>query len=253
MSTQNKIDLAITKVQQIITEYTYPVFISDIHNKPDLIASSIVIKYRHKYYLITAAHVVRKVLATKSSFIIGVKNQYVYIAGEFIYTNPSDKDHFDIAFVELSEKFIKDHNVSAVKEEKMVDKNAFQSIDIGLINGFPNSKNKQKKALYNSTSFKVKTYTYGGIIKNDFKYWDELNKFQDIHVCMSYGTKSDGNAPVDPRGISGGGLWIIPDYSHPNDYYLVGIAIEYHKKYSVTFSTKIEKVIQFINKNSHEV
>lgn len=54
--------------------------------------------------------------------------------------------------------------------------------------------------------------------------------------------------PPKPHGISGGGLWIMPNSFKPKDIYLTAIAIEYYERVGIMFSTKVKKVIEFIER-----
>jgi len=233
--------------QKIVNKYTYPVFVSDFKGKPDLLASSVIIELDSEYFLVTASHVLLEVLSIDSQFIIGVNGNYQTIIGEFVHSNVEEgTDNFDIAYIPISKEFVKTNAINVLKEEMIVmDKNR-PIPHISFIHGYPNSMNKQSKALYNTTSFRVKAYAYGGVIKNDFSYWSECEKLVDVHTCMTYGKKSDKNMPRHPRGISGGGLWIVPEHSEPEVIFLDSIFIEYYKTYSVTFSTKISEVVSFI-------
>ena len=121
---------------------------------------------------------------------------------------------------------------------------------ISFTHGYPNSKNKQKKALWNTTSFKVKSYAYAGIIKKDFSSWSDYGKRKENSTCMSYGKTSENNTPVYPKGISGGGLWVVPDMLKPDEFYLDSILIEYHERKSIVFATKIKQVLNFIREIS---
>lgn len=58
--------------------------------------------------------------------------------------------------------------------------------------------------------------------------------------------KKHGNqAPLKPNGLSGGGLWVIPNIAAPQ-LYLGGIFIEHYKHKEVSFSTRIDKVVEAI-------
>jgi PHD/YefM family antitoxin component YafN of YafNO toxin-antitoxin module len=98
-----------------ILKYTYPVFIQKIENdKPELIATSIIINLDNKFYLVTAAHVVNDVINAKSSFFIGANNSIVSTDCEICYSvanNDTGKDNFDIGFFELDKKFIEDNKI----------------------------------------------------------------------------------------------------------------------------------------------
>lgn len=250
METTKIIQSVMSRAGEYVNKYTYPVFIYDVKNKPDLIASSVIIKIDEKCYLVTAAHVLKNI---QRHFYIGVNGYIIPIEGLFVYSMPptdnhNDKDHFDIAFIELSSEFVNLNKICVLDEHKLAISESFSSIDIALIHGFPISRNKKQRK---TPPFKAKPYSYGGIIKNDFDEWDDFGKSKLIHTCMIYNKKKDNNRPVHPRGISGGGLWIIPSVFNPNDIYLESIFIEYHQKNNhVTFSTKINHVVDFIRQNT---
>ncbi|SDW96522.1 hypothetical protein [Nitrosomonas communis] len=71
---------------------------------------------------------------------------------------------------------------------------------------------------------------------------------------MNYSKAKDINGevitPPNPRGISGGGLWFVPNSFSPKDVYLEGVFIEYYEKTKISFSTKIERVADFIRDNA---
>mgnify|MGYP000261656282 CR=1 FL=1 len=250
MNPKEIIDNVMNITQKEVNKYSYPVFISDLKKKPDLIATAVIIENKQKYYLVTASHVLLSVLSCKSNFIIGVNGKYINIEGEFTYSSNVEVDHFDIAYIQLSYKFIESNSICILDESKLLIKSRNLVPNISFVHGFPNSMNKQSKALRKTTSFEVKAYAYGGVIKPDFLHWKECGKTKDVHTSMSYGKKSDHNMPKHPRGISGGGLWIVPDYSDPSNFFLDSIFIEYHEKYGITFSTKISQVVNFIDETS---
>ena len=241
------IDQAMKQAQEIANSYTYPVFVSDAKNKPDLIGSSVIIKLNDRYYSITASHVLTNVLDSGSQFIIGIDGKYVSIIGEFVYSSHDSKDHFDIAFIELSSNFVKKNNILYLQQSKLLlDQH---QVHIAFIHGFPCSKNKQTKALLGTKKFKLKAYSYAGVIKSDFYDWEKLGKIESIHTCMTYRKTSNMNTPTNPRGISGGGLWLVPNLHEATEIYLDSILIEYHESYKVTFSTKIRHIVEFIREH----
>lgn len=243
------IDDAISHTQQEADKYTYPVFVADEKEKPDLIASSVVIKVDGKNYLVTASHVFQEVLKKKSPFLLGANGKYIEIKGEFVYSS-DDKDHFDIAFVELSDEFIVENQIVVLDESRLRTHDNFDSVHLALLHGFPNTKNKQSRALRGTTSFKVSGFAYGGVIRDDFDDWEKLGKLPSFHTCMTYTKTKDNNKPISPSGFSGGGLWIVPSVRELDKYYLDSILIEYHKHHSVTFSTKVDRIIEFIKQNA---
>ena len=57
MIKKDDIDIIISTTQKTVNEFTYPIF-TETNKRPDLIASSVLIKMEQKYYLITASHVI---------------------------------------------------------------------------------------------------------------------------------------------------------------------------------------------------
>lgn len=122
------------------------------------------------------------------------------------------------------------------------------------ISGFPVSMNKTVKALDRETkTFTGKCFTYFGSATYSGEY-ERFKKSEDTHVGIELlpGTDDSGNhlsTPIwPPRGLSGGGAWLVPDLENPQQVFLEGILIEGHKhaKRRVGFSTRIEHVIDFI-------
>jgi len=246
MIIEELIQETMSSAQMEVNRYTYPIFIADINGKPDLIASSTAIKVEGRSYLVTASHVLLEVLRVDSPFLVGINTKYVPIKTDFIYTSNKRSDNFDIAFTELSDDFVKEHSVAVFKEEDLnIDKN-FSSSHIAFIHGFPNSRNKQKKALYQTKAFRVKGYAYGGVLKKESVDWNKFDKNEALHTCITYGKTSNQQIPVHPRGISGGGLWIVPNIQMLNQIYLDSVFIEYFQRDKLAFATKIHEVVNLI-------
>jgi hypothetical protein len=114
--------------------------------------------------------------------------------------------------------------------------------------------NKQLKSLDRATTtFTGKCLTYFGFAEyqGDFS---PFNKSSDIHIGFDYLSGVDDNgrslsSPPSPRGISGGGAWLVPDLNQPDLVFLEGIFIECHPvaKPRYAFSTRLEHVIAFIS------
>lgn len=239
------INALISNAEKRAVEFTYPVFIKAQNGKPDLIATSVVIELDKKCFLITAAHVLLDVLQAKSGVIIGVNGQYVLINGEWCYSSSNGGEHFDIAFTELNTDFMTSNKIRALPEKNLYVENQIDGAHLCFVNGYPASKNKQNKALRATPTFNAKSYSFVSYIKLDFDNWTKYNKQQDWHVCSAYGKKTGNQEPLKPNGLSGGGLWIIPNLAEPA-LYLCGIFIEYYGNDQLAFSTKLEVVIDVI-------
>jgi hypothetical protein len=64
------------------------------------------------------------------------------------------------------------------------------------------------------------------------------------------------NMAPDPTGISGGGLWFIPEYDLPTienvQYLLCGILIEHYSTQNLIKATKTEEVIPLLRGLQHK-
>ncbi len=249
MYTSEAINSVIEIAQKKADGYTYPVFIFDDNGRPDLIATAVILELDDKCYLVSAAHVFKEILKVASVPYLATNSRYLRVSGKYILSEGDGRDDFDIGFFQLPPSFVSKHKLQVIKFEMLRPYEFFSSFYIVLIHGYPNSKNKQSKALRGSTMFSISSYAYSGMINENFLYWDEIGKSKDIHTCMTYGKNKLKNSPVFPRGISGGGLWVVPDMKKPKEIYLDSIVIEFYKNYQVIFSTKIANIIAFIKLN----
>jgi len=117
MNANEIINSVLNVTQKEANKYSYPVFISDSQQKPDLIATSVIIEIKQKCYLVTASHVLLEVLLIDSQFFIGVNGKYVTIEGEFVYSSHKKGDHFDIAYIELKSEFVKSNALYVLNEK----------------------------------------------------------------------------------------------------------------------------------------
>lgn len=231
-----------------VLKYTYPVFIVKKDEKPELIATSIIIYLDNKFYLTTASHVLDEV-AKANNFYIGVNDKIISISSELNYSvanSSNSKDDFDIAFFELDKEFIEMNKIESLPlyEENIANENTEKYF--GLLCGFPVSANMNhpKKAFRKDhTKYRGMPYWYHNIISP--------NK-ENGSIVMSYGKNKKGEMPKKLRGMSGGGMWAC--HIHPPKLQLAGIFIEHHKKRrnnkDTLYATPIREVIQFIRKHS---
>jgi len=250
MYTSEAINNTIKIAGETANTYTHPVFVFDQNGKPDLLASAITIKLEGKFYLISAAHVFKEIANASKVIYLAIESEFFQVPGKYVVSEVAETDHFDIGFMELTSEFVNQKKIPVLEFEMLMSYEFFESIYVVMIYGFPNTRNKQSKSLRGSTNFNTTAFVYAGAVKEEFSHWEELEKSKDVHTCMSFGKNPLGNEPIHPRGISGGGLWVIPDMEKPKEIYLDSILIEYHKRHRVTFSTKIANIIVFIRENA---
>ncbi|EGR1072220.1 hypothetical protein OEK23_001189 [Vibrio cholerae] len=253
LSINEHINLALEETEKHLSSFTYPVFAEAKNDRPDLFASSVLIEFKSSIYLVTASHVIDELNKANSAFHLGINGEFVPLESEFVRSRPIEdgtKDNFDIAVYELSRDFVCKYSLNYITEDKMLVNKAFQSVHLTCIHGYPCSKNKQVKALKGGKSFNLFAFTYAGKNIEFDSTWAKYEKNPEFHACMSYGAirAEDGGTqnPPSPKGMSGGGVWIIPNSFEPRNAYLKGIFIEYFSGEKISFCTKIDKVLKFI-------
>lgn len=252
LSISEHINLALEETEKHLSSFTYPVFAEAENDRPILLASSVLIKFKSNIYLVTASHVIDELNKAKSAFHLGINGKFLPLENEFVSSMIVDgaKDNFDIAFYKLSSDFVSQHSLNYITESQMLVNKAFKSVHLTCIHGYPCSKNKQVKALKGGKSFNLFAFTYAGKNIEFSSTWTKYEKNPEFHACMSYSAvrAEDGGTqnPPAPKGISGGGVWIIPNSFEPTNVYLKGIFIEYFSSEKVSFCTKIDKVLKFI-------
>lgn len=247
------IDLVMDEAQNELSLCTYPVFATAKNNRPELIGTSVVIELDSKLYLVTASHVITYLNKENSAFHIASGNSFVEIKGNVTRSVHKNKDHFDIAFIEISSDFANLNNIGFLSQSRLLVGRKFHNPLLSFIHGYPCSKNKQASALMGGTVFRSYAFSYAGKINRNFENWSKYNKDPEVHICMNYGKAVDmhgnHNIPPSPRGISGGGLWVMPNMASSKVLYLSGIFIEYFDSPNISFSTRIDLVVDFIRKN----
>ena len=248
------IELSMDDAQNELSLYTYPVFSTAKNNLPELIGTSVVIEIDSRIYLVTASHVITYFTNENSAFYIATGDRFVEIKGNVTRSVNKKIDHFDIAFIEITSDFANLNNIGYLPQSRLMAGRKFHHPELSFIHGYPCSKNKQASSLKDGKVFRSYAFSYAGKINENFKNWSKYNKDPAVHICMNYGKSVDiygnNNIPPSPRGISGGGLWIMPSMAKPTILYLSGIFIEYWSRDKISFSTRIDPIIDFIRKNT---
>ena len=246
----------IAKASQTIQSYTYPLLRVGDNALPEVFASCVFLEIAGSVYLVTAAHAIR---GNPSGLLTRGSGHLIDVTGQANISRSEGKDHFDIAAIRMDEQTIRQHAISVISQRMFSTSVEVLSPHSRAICGFPVSMNKQVHSLDRDTkTFTGKCYTYFGtaVFGGDFS---AFAKSSTVHVGLEYlpGTDDTGrvmSSPPSPRGISGGGAWLVPDLSHPQLVFLEGIVIECHKRARkmYVFSTRLEHVIDFINQ-THKV
>ena len=119
MIAREYLDNVIATTQKEVNKYTYPIFVCK-NEKPDLIASSVIIEIEKKYYLITASHVIAQAVSVDTPFIIGVNCKYISVSGKFVCSKKPNTDNFDIAYIQLAPQFIDENNIKPLESKRLL-------------------------------------------------------------------------------------------------------------------------------------
>ena len=232
----------------LLTELSAPLFAVDSRNRPDLFATCVAISLNGRIYLVTAAHAVCQIERAGSEVHVG-KKQILVVPSKFFRTSVDGEDPLDVATVEISAEFAKKVGISIVEESQLMVRRYFENPHFYCMHGYPLTKNKPFKSI-NAAKKVVNTYafTFAGAENRNPDYRHN-SRSEHTHIGLSYQLgKNEEGAKVNlpkPKGMSGGGLWIVPNSFESSLIFLGGILIEHHRKNIL--ATRIEKIVELLN------
>ncbi len=231
------------------------------NGRPEHIGSCVLLEHKKKKYIVTAAHVIDNNKYT-SLYISGEKN-LVLITGQCLITvSPEEnrrKDKLDFSIIPISDEISFQMGNTTYLTEKEWQLNSLPENErFCLVLGFPNSQNKKidptKKVV------KQEPFVYSSSLKNDADLFKKTECHKDYHYLLDFcgkHSKDSNNVTVNsihPKGVSGGGLFLIEGMANPENYSsesmcrgkLLGILIEFHKEQKVLIFIKLSLVIQAV-------
>lgn len=240
----------IEEMQFQFAQHTCAIFIDNRKQQPDQVASGVFFKHNERYYLLSAAHTVNDAIDAGRKLFISDKSHFVPLVGPAIKTRSNDKkeDNIDVAIIRIDQIVPELQGIQFITEEFTSYKRSFSDSCMYFIQGYPNSRNKTNEVLDLKTkNFDSFVYTYAAPLATDADY-SKYQKHPIRHIAVFYGNqRKDGTSPIKPTGMSGGGLWIVPNiHETPKHYFLCGICIEHHSPY--IFATKIETIFELLEK-----
>jgi hypothetical protein len=245
----------IATASKFIEQYTYPFLTVGRSNLPVVIASCVFIDIFDQFFLITAGHALR---SNNHGLFTRGNGKLIDIVGNATVSRDEGRDNFDIAAIHIDPATIQGHSIQTVPSELFATSWEVKNPHSRAISGFPASMNKPAKILdRQNKTLTGKCFTYFGYAEFTGQY-QKFEKTQESHIGIELlpGTDDTGkylSTPIwPPRGISGGGAWLIPNLEIPNECFLEGIFIEGHRyaKRMFGFSTRIEHVVNFL-KQTH--
>lgn len=235
------------EVSDLIQSYTYPLFRYDEHGRPTLFASCVFLEVDESFYLVTARHALNGFTA---GLLTRGRRTLFDIRGQGGMAQGVNGEEFDIAALKIDSEIVREHALRAIPPSMLTTAVEVRNPHSRAFCGFPVSKNKPADSLDRNTKMvTTRCYPYFGPADFDVDY-QAFAKSAEIHVGLHYEPGPDDSGRLlttlpSPRGSSGGGAWLVPDFSKPGQVFLEGIMIECHENRYV-FSTRIEHVIEFI-------
>ncbi len=227
------------------------------NGKPDHIGSCVLLDYHGEKILVTAAHVIDENDFT--SLYISGENKLVQIVVSCLITakpnNDRDKDKFDFAVLPISDEL-----ASNLGDVYFIPESNWELHDLPakdrycLALGFPNSRNKKIDAARNIV--KLEPFVYTSTLKSDPELFEEIEFSIADHYLLDFCSKHSKDSSnkitnsIRPKGVSGGGLFLIEDMANPDSYRpeaecsgkFLGILIEQRKNKKVLVFTKISTI-----------
>jgi hypothetical protein len=240
------------EVSDLIQSYTYPLFRYDDNGRPTLFATCIFLEVDEAVYLVTARHALSGV--TTGLLTRGRRNLFD-IRGTGGMAQGVNGEEFDIAVLRIDSELVREHALRAIPPTMLATTVEVHNPHSRAFCGFPVSKNKPADSLDRHTKLvTTRCYPYFGLAEFDGDY-RAFGKSAEVHTGLRYEPGPDDTGRLlttlpSPRGSSGGGAWLVPDFSKPHQVFLEGIVIECHENRYV-FSTRIEHVVEFIRARVH--
>lgn len=262
---RNKIDELNDAGAEQFYDSVPPIYGTDGSNPPHHIGTGILLSIQQKKYLLTAAHVMdhREVTTLR----VGVNGKLLEIEGQLSSTTKPggnrDKDHYDFAWLELSQRFLEEAGeLTFITEESISPKNVGTKSRVFLALGYPTSKNK--KVDRNNMTVTPMRLKYASTIKDKPKLCAKLGISGTDHLFLDFSSKysklSDGErvSSISPKGVSGGALVDMGKISlctlqtkgaHANGR-LAGLLIENHAEHQAMCALKISFIMDQIKSQS---
>ena len=234
--------------------YTPMIFSNKAREK--LISSSLLLKFDQDHFLAMAAHTLKYNDLRNLGVLFG--NTFVSIGGYNAVSNINEieKDKIDIAIVKLDNEFVNhlpDTHFQFFDLEKVnIDGDDIDGYNYILF-GYPLVRSKIKTL---TKKIRIEPFNFRtNVISNELTY-ERNGIHQRSHQLLYYRKRKvndgfSGNIIAGPRplGMSGCGVWCVPDFNHPLDklpFFPTGIVIEFDEKKSFFIATRLRVVTEIL-------
>lgn len=234
-----------------------PVYGQSADSKVTHLGSAFLLKHREASFCVTAAHLVddrrkyRLLIPMPSSLLVELRGDAVSTVAP---KANRDNDRYDIAVVKLDDELARQlPQTYFISPSECSSETILNRGHHCMVFGFPNARNANIDAVQKVVRNPMRL-SYGGVARRNDKIAFKLGLKGNDNLLIRYTTKSQdehGNrvTALHPRGVSGG---MILDLGHIEDRsfkpLLAGVFIEYFKQHSSAVGTKIEIVLQIIER-----
>lgn len=237
-----------------------PLYYATDEQRPAQLGSCVLVRYRQRSLLITAAHVIDN--NTTTSLYLPAKGTLTKLEGSGVATTAPNgdrrRDRLDFAIIELPQKLVDHLDDVTFIEEKDIGSSLVDSRGRGFMAlGYPNSRNK--KIDHKTRKIRPRVYSYGATAVQDPGFLTKLAVSGDDHLLFAYEKKSrdpDGTivSAVAPIGMSGGALVDLGNLSTPYsiagavvpNFSLAGLLIEFHHAERRVVAVKMQTVLSVL-------
>lgn len=213
---------------------TVPVYLESTP-APEHIGSGILIRIGDEHFMFTAAHVAD--FRSSGALYLGGESFPIRMFGTVTHTKPPHgdrlRDKVDAALIHLSEettRHLQAHEFLSIGELDVASMPRHD--DYYLVAGYPCT---QQRFVSNTGMIEALLYPFVAVSKLEASYTD-ISLDPNHHILLGFSKKEmwrrDRGRVTAPDlyGISGGGIWWLPDYTGPHCDWprLHALAIEWH-------------------------
>jgi hypothetical protein len=248
---EDNVGLIYTKAAEKVLPSTVTLYIS-LEKGGDSIeslGSGILVQYEANYFLITAGHCLKQ---DKKVILSGILDgrEFHNLKGVALVEHGL-KEKIDVGIVKLSDESIQAclRNHQFIPQSQILNNSIVKQPADYFVAGFPNTKvqiqHRAKKVKKDLAPFLMQSRTP--------EYYQKLIFHPDESLLLRFDKRrstiwSSGEISMapNPEGMSGCGIWYIPDYFVQNldniTPMLSSIFIEYHPSYRTIVATKFEVI-----------
>lgn len=239
------------------------VYASTERGTPVHLGSCVALEIADQKLLVSAAHVIDNNEYT-SLYVSGETDLILIESNVYITDSPNGErkqDKFDFSILPLNDKLQAEiGEIVYLTEQDMLLGELGRNEKCCLALGYPNSRNKITPKRGNN--LKESAFVYTSTLKFEEKLYAATGTNPEHHFlldfCPKHSKDEDGKIvnSVHPKGVSGGGLFLIEDMATPETYWtekpcsgkLIGILIELKREQKILVYTKLSTIFKALTK-----